>query len=380
MGLSKDNLHKYAAAVALAGVFLLVMSGCIEPWATRAASRSIQPVTALDQLEGDPVSLSTVKSVAVFPMANTSGNTSFNSLSFSTKMSNQLSSQGIVKVIFPREVVLETESLNKKIVQHNRELNKLLLLGKDPAKERRKNLLKGIPLTTDKDVEVEPLDPVNILADAIKVGRILGVDAVIMGTVTDFDPYYRPRISVSVKAVTTGHSAQAAEALARLTQWGVPNSHATPNGVAWYRQQVFDSNNGGVAREIYLFARNHHTESRPFDTEIYMRSMDKFYEFVGGVLATKFLDARELAAKAAMERAMAEAKRKRQDQERMMARVRALVYPDQKLPSENVVAEKNIKDTRNRSWRPDIYGRAFPEKVDNTAPEYPRGAYPRKEE
>ncbi|MHC4871715.1 MAG: hypothetical protein ACYTFY_07710 [Planctomycetota bacterium] len=342
------------------------------------ATRTLQPVAALDEFEGDPITLSTVKSVAIFPVENATGSDSFDSISFSTKMANQLASRGIVRVIFPRQVVAETVDLNKKIERHNRELTKLKLLGKDPAKERSEKLLKGIPLTADRDVKLDMLDPVKKLSDAIKVGRILGVDAVLMGKVTDFDPYYRPRISVTLQAVATGHSAQAAESLKRLTQWGIPNSHRNQHGVAWYRQQVFDTQDGGTSRDLYLFARNHHTENRPFDTEIYMRSMDRFYEFVGGTLAFKFLDARDFSAKAAMDKAIAEAKKRKLDREKMMSKVRSLVYPDRKLPSERTVAEKNIMDRRERSWRPDIHGRAFPEDVNNTSPEAPKGAYFRK--
>ncbi len=354
------------------------ISGCAELWATRAATRVFQPVSALDEIEGDPLALSAVKSIAIFPVANNSGNSSFDSMSFSTKFANQLASKGLVRVTFPRQVIREVEILNDQILRHNQELRKLILLGKDPAKERTEKLIKGIPLTADRDVELKILDPVNSLADAIKIGRILKVDAVLMSKVTDFDPYYRPRLAITVEAVTTGHSAEAAKTLARLTQWGIPASQTSPHGVAWYRQQVFDTRDGGTSRDLYLFARNHHTEDRPFDTEVYLRSMDRFYEFVGGTIGEKFLGAKAKATKMVLDKAAAEAKKRRLDQEKIRARVRSLVYPTNRLPSQNEVADKNIKDRRNRSWRPDIYGKMYPSKVKNTRPEKPKGAYFKK--
>ncbi|MHC4884204.1 MAG: hypothetical protein ACYTGH_03875, partial [Planctomycetota bacterium] len=275
---------------------LMAGNGCVELRGTRVATRMLQPSKAWDERDGDPVALATTRSVAVLPFDNQSGEPSFSPETFSQKLSSQLAAMGTVRVIFPQEVKRTLDRLNQEIRHHNDTLYKLDLLGKTPSEERKARSDAG--LTSVSSGENKPkalLNPMQNVEDAIRIGRILQVDAVLMGTVTDFSPYYRPRLAVTVKAVLTGRGDAATTALRELTQWGVPRNANYHRGVAWIRQQVFDAASGGIARDIYLWARKHHTEDRPFDTDIYLRDMEKFFEFIGATLASRYLGARQAA-------------------------------------------------------------------------------------
>lgn len=344
------RLLQYAT---LCGV-LLFFYGCTELHGTRVATRMLQPTLALDERDGDPVALSTTRSVAVLPFDNQSGESSFSSTQFSQKLSSQLAAYGSVRVIFPQEVLRTLERLNEEIRQHNDTLYKLDLLGKDPAQERQARAEAGLSSTsTGENTTKELLNPVQKIEDAIRIGRILQVDAILMGTVTDFSPYYRPRLTVTVKAVLTGQGEAATKALRELTQMGVPQSLSDHRGVAWTRQQVFDTANGSTARDLYLFARDHHTEDRPFDTEIYLRDMDRYYEFVGATLGSRYLSARASAIREMIALGKKEAKRKKEEEEAILRQIQSLVGGTSPLPESARIVENNERDQHDRSWRED---------------------------
>jgi hypothetical protein len=144
-------------------------------------------------------------------------------------------------------------------------------------------------------------------------------------------------------------------------------------GVVWLRQQGFDTRDGNVARDLYLYARAHHTENHPYDTEIYMRSMDRFYEFVGATLANKFLNNRDKAIKIALEKAKQQAMRDKRRQQETMGRIKSLIERPANLPSEDEIMNSNILNNRNRAWRPDVYGRNNPNKNSITPAEPANG-------
>ncbi len=341
----RANLWMRLAGVGLA---CAALAGCGEPWLTRSATRSLQPVQSYEEREGDPAALSTLKRVAVLPFEDLTGDSSFDADRFAQSMAAQLAGEGELKVVFPAEVAAAVEAENRAIRRHNAQVHRNALLGVRPAKTEEREASPGEPVA--KPV----LDPTHNRDDAIKVGRMLGVDAVVTGVATDFDPYYRPRLTATVRVVATGRTEAAAQALVDLVQWGVPRGLGAPPGVLWYRQQVFDTRHGSAAREVYLFARDHHTESRPYDAEIYLRSMDHFYAFVGGSLSKAFLRARDRAAREALDRAQAQAQRREAERQGVLDRVRALVDPGVPLPEAETVVRRNLPDARDHSWRPEL--------------------------
>lgn len=348
---NNDHRAEMLLALLLAAVFCLM--GCTEPHAARVATRLLDPVSALDRVEGDPVALAGMKSIAILPFENLAPENDFDPMKFSQKIAGQLSSRGEVRVIFPQETMRQLEAYNKEVEIHNRQLHKLMLLGKPAAEERRDRADLGqTTVSTDEAESWRKLDPVGRVEDALKLGRMMKVDGIMMGRVTDYDPYYRPRLAVSCQVVLTGRSDAATRALRELSQWGVPRSLASQRGVAWLRQQNFDTRDGGIARDLYLYARNKHTESNPYDTEIYLRSMDRFFEFVGATLACKMLEVRDDAIDEMLARGRREAKRRRMEETAVVDRIRALTRRDE-LPAGRDIITKNLSDRRDRSWRPD---------------------------
>ncbi|MFH0910072.1 MAG: hypothetical protein V1918_00970 [Planctomycetota bacterium] len=356
------------------------LAGCVEPSEVRFATRALQPVNSLNERADDPAALTTIRSVAVLPFDNLSGEASFDPLVFAQTFAGQLSRFGRVRVVFPQEALRLLDRENEEVWRHNEDLRRLRLLGRDPGAERAERAESGLVTVTESDDKPkEPLNPMRREEDAVKLGRMLGVDAVFVGTVTAYDPYYRPRIAVTARALATGRGDAASQALRELTQWGIPRNLEGARGAVWLRQQLFDGREGGIARDIYLFARNRHTEDQPYDTEIYLRSMDRFFEFVTGTLADRFLDARKDAAEEALKRAEAEAAKRKVEKESILARVRALVAPPAELPDPDALIQENLPDRRDHSWRPRVYGLARPDKVEETPPEPVRGAVIRPE-
>ncbi|MBN1256383.1 MAG: hypothetical protein JXA52_01620 [Planctomycetes bacterium] len=349
---------------------LLVSSGCTEPYGSRVATRIMQPVSARDEIMGDPIAVATIRSIAIIPFDNISSDESCDTMMFARKLAAGLAETGDFEIIYPLEVARLVEKQNREVDIHNSNLRRNRLLGKDldEDNQERTQQITG-EFNEDADKLREPLDPVHNVADAVKIGRQLKADAVLIGIISDYDPYYRPRIAITIKALTTGHGESAAEALAQLTQWGVPRNIGGGQDKVWERQQMFDANTGGIARDIYLYARNRHTEHRPYDTEIYLRSIERYFEFVGHSLASKFVSARGRAAYEALERAKNEALRRGQDPKPAMDRVMALLSPG---ALEDYTSEP--EDKRDRSWRRDVYQQENPYKDYRTPPEEPRGA------
>ncbi|MFW5857656.1 MAG: hypothetical protein ACOCX4_07255 [Planctomycetota bacterium] len=360
----------------LAALVVLVFAcGCDEPRETRALHRLLQPVNAHDALRDvDPAVLATAQSIAVVPPENLTGEDHFDALLFAQKLADGLAATGALEVRYPREVYALVEDHNRRIRLHNNNLQKNRLLGKDPESDRLQRMREDQgDVAATENRPLRELDPVRHREDALVVARELGVDLVIRGAATDYDPYYRPRVTLRLEALPTGRSADAAHALAELTQWGVSRSLRSPTGVAWTRQQVFDTANGGVAREVYLYARKRHTEKSAFDTEIYLRSMDRFFEFVGHTLAGRVLDAKARAADLALQKAEEEARRRGREQAAVRARVVGLVRGDAVLPDGREIVTKNLYDRRDTSWRRDEVARRNPEQTRITTPPPARG-------
>jgi len=318
---------------------------------------------------GDPVALATVRTVIVLPPENTAAEKGFDAVAFATRFANQLASAGAVRVIYPRQALEAVEKQNQAIRRHNAEVYHRRLLGRRPAEERAAMLQRAQAegresVAAEEDKPKDLIDPVRNLEDAVTIGRLLKADAVIMGSVLDYDPYLRPRIALSLRLVATGASDAAAQALAELAQWGIPRNLTTARGVVWFRQQNFDSRDGNVGSDVYLDAITRHINHHPYDTEVYLRSPSMYFDFVGAALARALLKARDNAVAEAERRALAEARRLQASQEATRNRLRALCGPDAPLPEADAAIAANLPDRRDRAWRPDVYNNS---RVDKAA-------------
>jgi hypothetical protein len=362
-------------AIPVLALLALLAAGCEEPRMTRYFPRSFEAVTPYQKLQGDPAMLVTIRSIAVMPFENQSGVESLDTRKLADQIAGQLSARGVLNVVYPERLMRLAAEENRAVRAHNANLKKLHLLGKSPSSDRAQQRREGTGGERgEENVPRQMLDPAGSLADAVRLARQLGVDAVLVGAVTDYDPYYRPRIGLDLRLVPTGRTDSAARALSELTQWGVPKSLQVRHHPAWHRQQMYDTRDGGVSRKIYLYARRRHTEHSSFDTELYLRSSERFFEFLGYDIATAFLDARMAAYAAAEEAAEARAEAEKMKKEAARNRLRALAGPTPPMPSGIDVVEKNTVDNRSTRWRRDVYSRQHPERTTLTEPEPVRGA------
>ncbi len=359
--------------IALALLAVIFCSGCMQQGRSALAAVSSRS-KPYQEVVDDPVMLTTIRSVAVFPFADEAPQEGFDADNFSTRLASQLASTGELRVLYPRQIMAMADQENRKIRRHNATYRNRKLLGITPADDRanmtrRANEKLDEAVAGEEDVSKRLLDPVNYLDDAITIGRLLGVDAVIMGEITDYDPYMRPRIGLTMRVVATGSTRSAAEELMRLTQWGVPGGGGGDNnGVVWVRQQNFDSKDGNVGLGAYKHVLTHHVDNHPYDTETVLRSMTLYFDYVTLELSKALVKAQADAQIEAEERALQEASRMHVEKTAVRQRIFALVNGRANLPDSEKVISNNLYDRRDRSWRADQYNLSHPAKADNLLP------------
>ncbi len=347
-------MHK-SAIMLIVVVSSLFCSGCFQEMGvfgrkvTRAAYGAQSK--SYEEFKGDPVALATVKTIAFVPFENASAESTFDSMLFTTRMANQMATQGEVRVIYPREMMKMVETENRKAKLHNTRLQERIVLGED---------LNGIP--RDERTRMRMMDPSVNIDDAVKLGRLLKADAVVMGTVTDYDPYMRPKMCLTVKLVATGNSDTAAMALSQMTQWGVPRTSSTARGEIWFVQQNFDSRDSDIGRNVWVYGLTKHTEDRPTDVESYIASMSQYFDYVGSCMTREVLRARKKAVDEAERRALAEAQKQKLAQEGVRNKIRALTDVHYQVPDAQAVMNRSLGDMRDKGWRPDIYNIEHPDK------------------
>ncbi len=332
----------------LLAVMVFMATGCQREVqnSARKMARAVHggKTDAYEEFTGDPVAIATTKSVAFIPFDYLGGTEGFDTMGFTTRFAAQMATRGAVKVVFPREAMKLVEMENRKVNQHNRILSEMVMMGTD---------LNSLP--RDERTKAKKLNPVISLDDAVKIGRLLKVDAVVTGIVSEWDPYMRPRMCVTVKMIATGNSDTAAQALAQMTQWGVPRQASTERGIVWYMQQNFDTRDADIGRNIWAFGLLKHTEYSASDISSYLRSMSRFYDYVGASLTKSILATRDQVIEEAEKRALAEAEKVKLAQAGVRNKLRALTDPYYQVPDAQAVMNQTQADTRNMTWRPDIY-------------------------
>ena len=324
----------------------------------------------------DPVTLTTIKTIAVFPFENRAPQPGFDADAFANKLANQLAAEGKVRVLYPKDILEFAERENLAARRHNANLREKMALGLYVPPHMRAEAEEadgddGSRLADDAEMRPRQYyNPIKNTDEAVRLARRAKADAIIMGEISDFDPYMRPRISLTMRVIATGNSDVAAMAIAELTQWGIPRANSSARGIVYVRQESFDSTIGSVGLNVSKFGRTHHVDHQPYDTEVFIRSMTQYYDVVANALAKSYVDARKKAIKEAEKRAREEAKRRDRDQDAAARRIMAMVERDSRIPDyetpmhgENYfdqafadrrgVLGANGGDKRIMSWRPD---------------------------
>ncbi len=366
--MTHNGLRIFLPALCLAA--LAAFSGCEEGrHVTAALSSSSKPYQ--EYLE-DPVALTTIKTIAVFPFDDRAPQPGFDADAFANKLANQLAAHGKVRVLYPRDILEAVERENREARRHNAQLREKVSLGlyrPEPAEGRDGEGIFGAAGEEDKRPR-QYFNPVKNVEEAVRLGRRAKADAIIVGEVSDFDPYMRPRLTLTMRLIATGNSETAAKAIAELTQWGVPHPTGAANGVVYVRQESFDSRVGSVGMDVSKYGRSRHIDDHPYDTEVYVRSMTYYYDVVANQLAKAYMDARKKAVKEAEDRARAAAKAGNKDQDAAVKRMFAMMERDSRIPDyetdahgeayfdqafvdKNAMLGANNGDKRIQSWRPD---------------------------
>ncbi len=118
--------------------------------------------------------------------------------------------------------------------------------------------------------------------DVREVGRLLNVDGVFVGAITDFNPYYPPRIGFAMQLYRTDNSVLAAVDLETLSQAGKPIHLSTDTrdypllGGEW----IFDIRDNLMENEFERYALARQGGDRPRPVERLARETDEYFRFV----------------------------------------------------------------------------------------------------
>jgi hypothetical protein len=355
------------------GFALMLVAGCMSIDPNHIAATYGSSSKPYQEFLEDPVTLTTIKTIAVFPFDNQAPQPGFDAEDFANKLANQLAAEGKVRVIYPREILARVDSDNRMNRRYNANLREKIALGLVRPEEVRAD--PDNPFSSAAMNGARPrtfYDPVRNRDEAVRLARQVKADAVIVGEVTDYDPYMRPKLAVTMRVIATGNTETAANAIAEMTQWGIPRMGAggASSGTIYIRQEMFDSSIGSVGLDVSKYGRTHLIADHPYGTEVFVRSMGQYYEVVANKLAKSYIEARRKAVKEAEERAKTEARRQKRDQDAAVRRLMAMMERDSRIPDhetdargdayfdqafaeKNAVIAANNGDRRIQSWRPD---------------------------
>lgn len=132
-------------------------------------------------------------------------------------------------------------------------------------------------------------------ADAVRVAKALKADAVIVGTVTEYDPYFPPVLGMAIQVFCTKTYTLRAEDIERLIQSGRPLTLATSNAgnVLDGFERVYDSNQTMLRTEIKGYAMAREETDRSFrDEESVLRVSENYFRFCSNQMIREFFKRR----------------------------------------------------------------------------------------
>ncbi|MCE9592327.1 MAG: hypothetical protein K8S99_17610 [Planctomycetes bacterium] len=156
-------------------------------------------------------------------------------------------------------------------------------------------------------MEAMQIRDITTPADARKLLATLGCDALVIGTVTSYDPYDPPKLGMAIELYTSQHYDQTVAINPRnLTSAATPGDPPPPPQPGRVKQPVstvsafFDSADPEVRRKLQRYASDRRKDKddplafiRPDDESwhVYRISMDLYSEFVAYVMSWRLLRA-----------------------------------------------------------------------------------------
>lgn len=153
--------------------------------------------------------------------------------------------------------------------------------------------------------------------DAVALAKVLKADAIIIGAVTEFNPYYPGKvIGVSIQMFTTRKNTRSsADELQRLVRSGKPLEIRTEDqlrSAAAGFERIFDGENSGTLAKLNDFAASYEeTNAVHKGAEAFLRNTDKYMMFVSNMMITELVETEMIRRAAAEEAAKKAAEEKR---------------------------------------------------------------------
>ncbi len=137
------------------------------------------------------------------------------------------------------------------------------------------------------------IDKVESEDQAAVVCRQLGCDALLVPTVTRYDPYDPPKAGIALQLLNAVKAAPSQQVDAReLVREAAPNITQTLPVNPPFIQVVgmYDASNGSVRDAVLLYAKGRNDPTGPLKTKEYFVNMDRYCGFVYHTLITQMLE------------------------------------------------------------------------------------------
>ena len=136
------------------------------------------------------------------------------------------------------------------------------------------------------------IDQVQSEEQAALVCQLLGCDALLIGTVSLYDPYDPPRMGASLQLFRSGKGVQGQNVDPReLARRAAPPPAAVAPAQATFLQAIgmFDASNGSTRADVQRYATGRNDPSGPLRDRAYLLEMDRYCGFVYHSLVEELL-------------------------------------------------------------------------------------------
>lgn len=118
---------------------------------------------------------------------------------------------------------------------------------------------------------------------ALQVAQMLGADALVVGAITDYDPYYPPRVGIALQVYAPATSdptkMPSLKELARGAQQAPLRPSASVDKPKLRAVRIFDSSQSHVRDRVKRYAMYHSGSERPGQWRSFMRRSDDYMRF-----------------------------------------------------------------------------------------------------
>ena len=129
--------------------------------------------------------------------------------------------------------------------------------------------------------------------ELLEAARAAKMDGLLVVRVEDFKPYFPPRIGVKIRLYATEvHGGLAASEILEWSDDGVPRdvSPALTDRFIWALDEVLDAHDRVTTDRVRAHAMDCDPRKHPMGPDIFLRSMDRFFEFLAHVSVERLYD------------------------------------------------------------------------------------------